>query len=189
MTNYFYLIPILPLIGFLINGLLGKRINSEKFSGILASLLVFIPFVLTIISLVEMMGLEPESRKIGITYFSWILTGNIGINYAFIVDHLSLVMLLIILGVGFLIHVYSIGYMHNDKEYSKYFAYMNLFIFAMLNLVLADNFLLLFLVVGCQTKSLVYDRELCETAKQIIVIQSRCEDAEGRLYGFVLCNL
>jgi len=145
MTNYFYLIPILPLIGFLINGLLGKRINSEKFSGILASLLVFIPFVLTILCFVEMMGLEPESRKIGITYFSWILTGNIGINYAFIVDPLSLVMLLIILGVGFLIHVYSIGYMHNDKEYSKYFAYMNLFIFAMLNLVLADNFLLLFL--------------------------------------------
>ena len=145
MANYFYLIPLLPLIGFLINGLFGKKINSEKISGILASLLVFIPFVLTIISFVEMLGLEPESRKIGITYFNWILTGNLGINYAFTVDPLSLVMLLIVLGVGFLIHVYSIGYMHNDKEYSKFFAYMNLFIFAMLNLVLADNFLLLFL--------------------------------------------
>jgi NADH-quinone oxidoreductase subunit L len=145
MANYFYLIPLLPLIGFLINGLFGKKINSEKISGILASLLVFIPFVLTIISFVEMLGLEPESRKIGITYFNWILTGNLGINYAFTVDPLSLVMLLIVLGVGFLIHVYSLGYMHNDKEYSKFFAYMNLFIFAMLNLVLADNFLLLFL--------------------------------------------
>jgi NADH-quinone oxidoreductase subunit L len=145
MTNYFYLIPLLPLLGFLINGLFGKRLKSEKFSGIFASLMVFIPFVLTIICLFDLMSIEPGLRKIGITYFNWILTGNLGINYSFTVDPLSLVMLLIILGVGLIIHVYSIGYMHKDKEYSKYFAYLNLFIFAMLNLVLADNFLLLFL--------------------------------------------
>lgn len=145
MANYFFLIPLLPLFGFLLNILIGKKINSEKFSGITSSLLVFIPFILTIVGFSELMNLPPESRKIGITYFSWILTGNLGINYAFTVDPLSLVMLLIVLGVGFIIHVYSIGYMHNDKEFSKFFAYMNLFIFSMLNLVLADNFVLLFL--------------------------------------------
>ncbi|MFA5404723.1 MAG: NADH-quinone oxidoreductase subunit L [Ignavibacteria bacterium] len=145
MANYFILIPLLPLIGFLLNGLLGSKIKSERISGIIGSLAVFIPFLLAIISFFELSGLPPESRRIIFNYFPWITTGFLTINYSFLVDPLSIVMVLVVTGVGFIIHVYSIGYMHGDKGFAKFFAFMNLFIFAMLNLVLADNFLLVFL--------------------------------------------
>jgi NADH-quinone oxidoreductase subunit L len=145
MAKYFIFIPLLPLIGFLINGLLGKKINSEKFSGIIGSITVFIPFLLGVIAFFELFALPAESRKIILNYFNWISTGNLVINYSFLVDPLSLVMVLVVTGVGFIIHVYSIGYMHGDKGFAKFFSFLNLFIFAMLNLVLADNFLLVFL--------------------------------------------
>jgi NADH-quinone oxidoreductase subunit L len=145
MLNYFIFIPLLPLIGYLFNGLLGKKINSEKISGIIGSTLVLIPFLLSSYAFMKMLELPEDSRKVILYYFSWISTGNLTVNYSFLVDPLSLVMTLVVTGVGFIIHVYSIGYMRGDKEFAKFFAYMNLFIFAMLNLVLADNFLLVFL--------------------------------------------
>lgn len=145
MSNYFIFIPLLPLIGFLFNGLLGKKINSEKVSGIIGSATVLFPFLLSIFAFVDIFGLPENSRIIVLNYFPWISTGGLAINYSFLVDPLSLVMVLVVTGVGFIIHVYSIGYMHGDKGFAKFFAFMNLFIFAMLNLVLADNFLLIFL--------------------------------------------
>ena len=145
MQNFFILIVVLPLIGFLINALFGKKINSEKFSGWLSSILVFIPFIIGVYSLFELLKLPPESRTIVYKYFSWINAGSFNLDYSFVVDPLSLVMILVVTGIGFLIHVYSIGYMHGDKGYASFFAYLNLFIFAMLHLVLADNFLLIFL--------------------------------------------
>jgi NADH-quinone oxidoreductase subunit L len=145
MSNYFIFIPLLPLIGFLFNGLLGKKINSEKVSGIIGSVTVLIPFLLSIFAFTEVLGLPEDSRKIILNYFPWINTGSLAIYYSFLVDPLSLVMVFVVTGVGFIIHVYSIGYMHGDKGFAKFFAFMNLFIFAMLNLVLADNFLLVFL--------------------------------------------
>lgn len=145
MSNYFILIPLLPLIGFIINGLLVKKINSEKISGLIGSSAVLIPFLLSIWAFFELIGLPPETRKINLKFFTWIYSGNLNINYSFLIDQLSIVMVLVVTGVGFLIHVYSIGYMHGDKGFAKFFAFMNLFIFAMLNLVLADNFLLVFL--------------------------------------------
>ena len=145
MQNYFILIVVLPLIGFLINSLIGKKLNSEKFSGWLSSLLVFVPFLIGVYSLFELLKLPPESRTIVYKYFSWISAGSFNLDYSFVLDPLSLVMILVVTGIGFLIHVYSIGYMHGDKEYATFFAYLNLFIFAMLHLVLADNFLLIFL--------------------------------------------
>ncbi|MFA7361084.1 MAG: NADH-quinone oxidoreductase subunit L [Candidatus Kapaibacterium sp.] len=145
MQNYFILIVVLPLIGFLINSLLGKKLNSEKLSGWLSSLLVFVPFLIGVYSLFELLKLPPESRTIVYKYFSWISAGSFNLDYSFVLDPLSLVMILVVTGIGFLIHVYSIGYMHGDKGYASFFAYMNLFIFAMLHLVLADNFLLIFL--------------------------------------------
>ncbi len=145
MQNYFILIVLLPLIGFLVNSLLGKKINSERFSGWFSSLLVLIPFLIGVYSLFELINLPPDSRKIIYTYFSWINAGSFSLDYSFVVDPLSLVMILVVTGIGFLIHVYSIGYMHGDKGYASFFAYLNLFIFAMLHLILADNFLLIFL--------------------------------------------
>jgi NADH-quinone oxidoreductase subunit L len=143
MYNYFYLTTLLPLIGFIINILYGKRIKSEKFSGYLSSLLVLIPFLIACFTFFEIKNLPEEIKSITVNYFQWILTGNLSISYSYFLDPLSIVMVLVVTGVGFLIHIYSIGYMHNDKDFAKFFAYLNLFIFAMLHLVLGNNFLLL----------------------------------------------
>jgi len=145
MADYFYWIVLLPLAGFLINILFGKRINSEKFSGYFSSLTVFISFIISIIALMEISGMPDGQKRISIEYLNWINAGNLSLGITYLVDPLSTIMILVVTGVGFLIHLYSIGYMHKDQNYSEFFAYMNLFIFAMLNLVLADNFVLLFL--------------------------------------------
>ncbi|HMQ67853.1 MAG TPA: NADH-quinone oxidoreductase subunit L [Ignavibacteria bacterium] len=145
MTNSFYLVTLLPLIGFLINGLLGKRIKNEKVVGAISTLAVFIPFVIGVMTFFELLSMAPESRSILINYYNWITAGSFSVNYAYLVDPLSVSLVLIVTGIGSLIHLYSIGYMHNDPGFAKFFAYLNLFIFAMLNLVLADNLLLVFL--------------------------------------------
>ncbi|MBI5402633.1 MAG: NADH-quinone oxidoreductase subunit L [Ignavibacteriae bacterium] len=187
MTNYFILIPVLPLIGFLINGLLGSKLKSEKFSGIIGSTAVFIPFLIAVYVFIELSGLPVESRRVVLTYFSWITTGSLNITYSFVVDPLSLVMVLVVTGVGFLIHVYSIGYMHGDKGFAKFFAFLNLFIFAMLNLVLADNFLLIFLGwegVGLCSYLLIgfwYEKKFTGDAAKKAFIVNRIGD-----FGFML---
>ncbi|MBK8983282.1 MAG: NADH-quinone oxidoreductase subunit L [Ignavibacteria bacterium] len=145
MTDLFYLVTILPLAGFLINGLFGSRIKNEKLIGTISTLAVLIPFIIGVIQFTELLNLAPESRSILITYYEWITAGNFSVNVSYLIDPLSITMLLVVTGIGTLIHIYSIGYMHGDKAFAKFFAYMNLFIFAMLNLVLADNFLLIFL--------------------------------------------
>ncbi len=145
MVDLFYLIIALPLLGFFINGLFGKRINNEKVSGWISSILVFIPFVIGVGIFFQMLGMPAEERNITVNLFSWIQTGNLSVNFAYLLDPLSVSLLLIVTGIGFLIHVYSIGYMHGDPGFAKFFAFLNLFIFAMLNLILADNFLLVFL--------------------------------------------
>lgn len=187
MSNYFIFIPVLPLIGFLINGLLGSKIKSEKISGIIGSGAVLIPFLLAVYALMELAGLQDDSRRVVLSYFSWITTGNINITYSFVVDPLSLVMVLVVTGVGFLIHVYSIGYMHGDKGFAKFFAFLNLFIFAMLNLVLADNFLVIFLGwegVGLCSYLLIgfwYEKKFTGDAAKKAFIVNRIGD-----FGFLL---
>ena len=145
MTNSFYLVTLLPLLGFLINGLFGRKLKNEKLIGGISTIAVFIPFIITVITMSELLSLPPESRKVIINYFSWISAGSFNVNYSYLIDPLSVTMVLVVTGIGSLIHLYSIGYMHGDRAFAKFFAYMNLFIFAMLNLVLADNFLLIFL--------------------------------------------
>ena len=138
-------IVIIPFIGFLINGLLGKKINSEKISGIIGSAAVGIAFIIASAIFFAMLKSPEEERKHIIRLCTWITAGSFSVDIAYQVDQLSILMTLIITGVGFLIHIYSIGYMHGDKGFWRFFAYLNLFIFMMLNLVLADNFLLMFL--------------------------------------------
>jgi NADH-quinone oxidoreductase subunit L len=139
------LIVLLPLAGFLVNGLFGKKLASEKLSGILGSAAVGIPFLLSALMLFDFIGRPAEERAFTSTMFQWISAGGLTVEAAYRVDQLSLLMMLIVTGVGFLIHVYSIGYMHGDPAFWRFFAYLNLFIFMMLNLVMADNFLLMFL--------------------------------------------
>ena len=145
MESYIYLLTLLPLIGFLVNGIVGKRIGNEKLIGTISSLAVFIPFVIAVSTLMELISMPPDSRSIFIKYYEWISAGSFTASISYLVDPLSITMVLIVTGVGTLIHIYSIGYMHGDPGFAKFFAYLNLFIFAMLNLVLADNFLLIFL--------------------------------------------
>jgi NADH-quinone oxidoreductase subunit L len=135
----------LPLIGFLINGLFGRRLKSETLVGTIGSATVGIGFLIATATFFEMLGSPAEERSHIVYLFQWISAGSLSVSVAYQVDQLSILMMLIVTGVGFLIHVYSIGYMHGDKGFWRFFAYLNLFIFAMLNLILADNFLLMFL--------------------------------------------
>jgi NADH-quinone oxidoreductase subunit L len=138
------LVPIFPLAGFLVNGLLNKRM-PEKFAGWTASLAVFASFALSLWAFFLLKSLPVEARSIQASWFDWINVGPFSASFAFLYDPLSAVMMLVVTGVGFLIHVYSVGYMHSDGGYSRYFAYLNLFTFSMLALVMANNLLLLYL--------------------------------------------
>jgi NADH-quinone oxidoreductase subunit L len=145
MTHFIYLTVLFPLLGFLVNGIFGSRIKNEKIIGWIGSGTIGLSFLIVSAAYFQTLGLSPDNRKTIITLFNWLNVGGLNINISYQVDQLSLVMALIVTGVGFLIHVYSIGYMHGDKGFWRFFAYMNLFIFAMMNLILSDNFVLLFL--------------------------------------------
>lgn len=140
------LVIALPLLGFVINGLWGLKSESYRdkktFIGVISNLAVFIPFL---IAFYFFLNVNQETEAITIKLFTWMEAGSFSADIAYRIDQLSLLMTLVVTGVGALIHLYSIGYMWGDKGYWKFFAYLNLFIFAMLNLVLADNLLLLFL--------------------------------------------
>jgi NADH-quinone oxidoreductase subunit L len=144
MIENVWLITALPLVGFIIIGLLGKRLG-EKLSGIIASLLSSAAFIVTLMIFMEVLAKEESARKVVVKIFDWIVAGKVNAAVAYQIDPLSLVMTLVVTGVGSLIHFYSIGYMHGDKLSAKYFAYLNLFMFSMLNLVLGSNLLIMFL--------------------------------------------
>lgn len=138
------LVPIFPLLGFLINGFFNKKL-PEKLVGVIGSGSVFLSFILSVWSFFLLISLPEHARSIHANWFDWMISGSFAASFSFLYDPLSSVMMLVVTGVGFLIHVYSIGYMHGDGGYSRYFAYLNLFTFAMLMLVMGDNLILLYL--------------------------------------------
>ncbi len=137
-------VPLFPLIGFLINGLFNRRI-SEKIAGLIGSASIGLSFIFSVWAFFLLTGLPENARSIQATWFDWIISGTFATSISFLYDPLSAVMMLVVTGVGFLIHVYSIGYMHKDGGVGRYFAYLNLFTFSMLMLVMANNLLLLYL--------------------------------------------
>lgn len=143
MIDLVWLIPVFPMLGFLINGLFGRSF-SEKAIGWIGSLAVGASLVVAVSIFLEILGMEPGSRSVQKVVYTWILSGDMSVPIGFLVDPLSMVMLLVVSGVGFIIHVYSIGYMHGEIGFRRFFAYMNLFVFNMLILVSANNFLLMF---------------------------------------------
>ena len=145
MTHYIYLTILLPLLGFLVNGIFGSRIKNEKIIGWIGSGTIGLSFLIVVGAFFQTLALPADDRKTIVTLFNWLNVGGLNINVSYQVDQLSLVMALIVTGVGFIIHIYSIGYMHGDIAFWRFFSYMNLFIFAMMNLILGDNFVLLFL--------------------------------------------
>jgi len=137
---YLWLIPIFPLLGFLLNGLFGRRM-SKPIINLIAIGSVALSFGWVVKTL---LGLGSLDTKYVEHYFTWIQSGSLDIAVDFAVDRLTAVMLMVVTGVGLLIHIYSIGYMSHEGGYYRFFAYLNLFMFFMLVLVLAQNFLLLF---------------------------------------------
>src|SRR3954470_19567068 len=138
-----WLIPVLPLFGAAINGIAGKRLPKNIVSTIAAGT-VAASFVISVRAFIAMLAVPAEQLPIQHDYFTWIQAGRFQAQFGFMLDHLSGLMILIVTGVGFLIHVYSAGYMSHEEGFYRYFAYLNLFVFFMLTLVLANNYLLMF---------------------------------------------
>jgi NADH-quinone oxidoreductase subunit L len=137
-----WLIPFLPLVGFLINGLFRKQL-SKSLTGIIGSGVILISFLVSLFVFFQIKGGNIHLAH----YFDFINTGSLKVGFDFQVDQLSSLFLLIITGVGFLIHVYSTSYMHEEdsKDFAKYFAYLNLFVFSMLLLVMGGNYVIMFI--------------------------------------------
>jgi NADH-quinone oxidoreductase subunit L len=142
---HLWLIPLLPFAGFLINGLLGKRLPKALVTTVaLVAPAAAFGVVLSAVFQFWMNGVPFSTLPAVETFGQWLSIGTLHVDFSFVLDQLSLVMLLIITGVGFLIHIYSVGYMHDDKGYARYFSYLNLFLFFMTTLVLAGNALVMF---------------------------------------------
>lgn len=141
ISDFSYLIPIFPLLGFLIIGFFGKSL-SKGIIGIIGCGSVFLSLLLTLVIFFQL-KVHPEG--ITVKLFDWIFAGKFSAPFAFLIDPLSCWFMLIITGVGFLIHVYSIGYMYDDSAFARFFAQMNLFVFFMLLLVMGDNYLTMFI--------------------------------------------
>ena len=138
-----YLVPLFPLLGFLINGLLWNKM-PKSLAGVLGSATILASFCVSLGIFFEVRGAASHEPVI-VNFFDFISSGNLHIPFAFQVDQLSSLFLLIITGIGFLIHVYSTAYMHDDEGMVKYFAYLNLFVFSMLLLILGANYLVMFI--------------------------------------------
>jgi NADH-quinone oxidoreductase subunit L len=138
IQNIIPLIPLLPLIGFVLCYVFRKQLSAIT-AGSIASALVLLPFIASIVLFFS------QHDKLEISVFNWISAGTINVPFSFYIDHLAITMMMIVTGVGFLIHVYSIGYMSHDENVSIFFSYMNLFIFFMLMLVMGANYVMLFI--------------------------------------------
>jgi NADH-quinone oxidoreductase subunit L len=145
-VNYLWLIPFLPLVGATINGLFGFHLHKrfgEKANAFVGLIMPWTAFVIAVIAFVKLNGL-PDGSYLRDSLWTWIAVGSFKANLAFSVDALSGMMVVMVTFVGSLIHIYSTGYMAKDEGYWRFFCYLNLFMFAMLTLVLGDNLLLMF---------------------------------------------
>jgi NADH-quinone oxidoreductase subunit L len=190
MFDYIWLVPIFPLIGFLLIAFGFKRLKGVT-AGILASVTVLLSFL---ISLALFFGLLGGAEAKTVELFSWISFNKLSIPFSFLVDRLSALMLLIVTGVGFLIHVYSIGYMKEDAGFNRFFSYMNLFVFFMLLLVLGANYLVMFIGwegVGLSSYLLIgfwfRNQEFNNAAKKAFIM-NRIGDLGFLLALFMLIN-
>lgn len=133
------LIPLLPLIGFIINGLFGKKLGHA--SGWIATLVMFASLACSMFLFFNL----PSGTTETVTLSNWFYFNDIFIPFAFLIDPLTITMLLVVTGIGSLIHLYSIGYMHHDEDFARFFTYLNLFVFFMLLLVMGNNYLIMFI--------------------------------------------
>jgi NADH-quinone oxidoreductase subunit L len=186
MSDFIWLIPTFPALGFIINGLFGRRASKNLISWI-ACLALFFSFCVSAAIFYQFLHLPPTSRVFEINVFDWIVSGELSTSIGFRIDALSIIMCLVVTGVGFLIHVYSAGYMHDDPGFRRYFTYLNLFVFMMLILVTANNILLMFVGwegVGLCSYLLIgfwYKKDSASNAGKKAFIVNRIGD-----FGFLL---
>ncbi len=189
MLDYVWLVPLFPAIGFLINGLFGYRL-SKGFVGVLACTVIGLSFLTSVLIFFDLLQLPPESRSFEKIIYTWIPAGDFKTSVGFLVDPLSIIMMLTVSGVSFLIHIYSVGYMHEDEGFKRYFTYLNLFVFSMLLLVSANNFLLMFVGwegVGLCSYLLIgfwYERKAPADAGKKAFVVNRIGD-----FGFLLAMM
>jgi NADH-quinone oxidoreductase subunit L len=144
MIDLVWLVPLFPLVGFLTILIGGRKLGEPK-AGYFATLMVLLSFVASLGIYLDLLSLDSGARSETVTLFSWVPVGDLQIDMAFLVDPLSSTMLLFVTGIGALIHLYSVGYMHGDPKFSKFFLYLNLFVLSMTLLVLGSNLLVTFL--------------------------------------------
>jgi NADH-quinone oxidoreductase subunit L len=147
MFDAIWLIPALPLAGFLILVAFGRRLGEPR-AGYFATGMLGGSFVVTAIAFLDMVTTKTsghEARTHVVKIFEWLPVGDLNVSLAFLADPLSITMCLFVTGIGTLIHLYAVGYMHGDPKFSKFFIYLNLFAFSMLMLVLGENLLVTFL--------------------------------------------
>ncbi len=186
MFDYVWLIPLFPAIGFVINGLFGRSLGKKVVSWVGPSV-IGLSFLTAILIFFEMIGRPPTERLFEKVIFDWVVSGSFQTVIGYQIDPLSILMVLVVTGVSFFIHIYSVGYMHDDLGYARYFTYLNLFVFMMLNLVLASNFLLMFVGwegVGLCSYLLIgfwYEKDSASNAGKKAFVVNRVGD-----FGFIL---
>jgi len=186
MFDYVWLIPVFPAIGFVINGLFGRR-YSKKIVGWVACSALGLSFLTSILIFLELIGRPPSERLFEKVIFDWVISGSFQTVIGYQIDPLSILMAVVVSGVSFFIHIYSVGYMHDDPGYPRYFTYLNLFVFMMLTLVLANNFLLMFVGwegVGLCSYLLIgfwFEKDSASNAGKKAFVVNRVGD-----FGFIL---
>src|SRR5437867_1831390 len=184
-----WLIPAFPLAGAVFLLVLGKRVGRG--AGAIATLMMASSFVTGLVTFIQVSHQHVGSRSYVKHLYDWITSGIFKVGIDIRIDPLSLVMVLVVTGVGMLIHMYSIGYMHDDPRYPRYFAYLNLFAFSMLVLVLANNFIVLYAgweLVGLCSYLLIgfwFDRRAAASAAKKAFITNRVGDL-GFAIGIIL---
>src|ERR1700675_1257658 len=143
VLTYLWILPLLPLLGAAANGIFGRHWKKSMVSAVALSSTT-LAFIAAVELVREFMALPADQIPWTRAYFPWISAGGFRADFALRVAQLTVIMLLVVTGVGWLIHIFSTGYMHDDPGYYRFFAYLNLFMFFMFLLVLADHYLLMF---------------------------------------------
>jgi NADH-quinone oxidoreductase subunit L len=186
-----FLMPLFPLVGFLVLVALGRRLG-DPVAGWIGTAAIAGSFIAAIVTFFGLSDLPSNARVFTQSYYTWIPVGGLQVKVAALVDPLSMTMCLFVTGVSMLIHLYSIGYMKKDRDYSKFFIYLNLFVFSMLVLVLADNLLLTFVGwegVGVCSYWLVafwFERDSAASAGKKAFLYNRVGDVGFLLAMFLL---
>jgi len=181
VADLVWLIPAFPLAGFLLILLFGRRLGDPR-AGYLATAMVFASFIAAVLVFFDLLSRPTEERDTVVTLFSWLPVGTFQVDLAFLADPLSITMCLFVTGIGGLIHLFAVGYMHGDEKFSKFFLYLNLFVFSMTLLVLGENLLVTFLGwegVGTCSYLLIsfwHTRESAATAGKKAFVTNRVGD-------------